>query len=300
MTRVTGRELFLIAAIGLFWGLNWPAVKIILGEIPPWTLRAIGFSLGAAILAAIAVWRRETLRPAPREWCMIAVAGLLTVFGFNVLTAFGQLLTQTSKAAIIAFTMPVWASLFAYVFLAEAFTRYRALALIMGMAGLVLLSSEDIPAFTANPAGPLLMLGSAISWAAGTVLLKGTDWTLGPIARAAWMVGFSAVPAVAMALAIDSPAQLPWPSTTVLATLAYHVAFPMVACYVAWVLLVARLPAGVAAIGTLIIPVVGVLSAVVILGDPLTWQRLAALALVLASILLCVKEPAAGGTRRPD
>jgi drug/metabolite transporter (DMT)-like permease len=160
------------------------------------------------------------------------------------------------------------------------------------MAALALLVGEDVRAFLAAPAGLLFMLGSALSWAAGTVVLKASHWHLGLIARAAWMVALSAVPVLVLSLVWDRPWTLALPSTLVWATLAYHIVFPVAVCYAAWVTLVGRLPATVAAIGTLLIPLVGVGSAVILLGDPLTWQKVAALALVLASVVLSVGETA--------
>jgi len=77
---------------------------------------------------------------------------------------------------------------------------------------------------------------------------------------------------------------LAMPSYSVIATMAYHILLPMVFCYAAWSFLVARLPASVAAMGTLVVPIVGVASAAAILGDVLSWQKLGALALVVISI----------------
>ena len=71
-----------------------------------------------------------------------------------------------------------------------------------------------------------------------------------------------------------------------LLTLLFHVTGPMVTCYAVWTVLVHRLPVTVAAIATLLTPAIGVASSVVLLGDVLTWQKIAALVLILASIVL--------------
>ncbi|MGJ7456280.1 EamA family transporter [Halomonas sp. RA08-2] len=102
--------LLLIATIGLFWGGNWPAVRFILMDVPPFTLRAIGFSTGALLLLSWARWRRLPLRVPADEWPWLIATGLFTILGFNLATAFAQLRMPTSQAAIIAFTMPCcWA-----------------------------------------------------------------------------------------------------------------------------------------------------------------------------------------------
>ncbi len=270
--------------IGVFWGLNWPAVKFILGEVPPWSLRAVGLSSGAVLLAALALYFKQSLRPVKAERLPLLMAGLLSVLGFNVFTAFGQLHTQTSTAAIIAFTMPMWAAAFSALFLRERLTPRRIGSLVVGMLGLTLLVSEDVPGFLARPLGPVFMLCAAVSWAAGTVVLKSRIWSIKPVAQAAWMLGVSAPMAILAGLAFEYDGHAQIPSLAVIAVLGYHILFPMVICYVAWSILVGRLPASVAAMGTLLVPIVGVASAAAILGDALSWQKLCALALVLFSI----------------
>lgn len=298
MRRVAALDLALILAIGLFWGLNWPAVKVILGALPPFTLRACAFLAATPLLVLLARLNGERLWPRRGEILPLGLAGWLSVLLFNLLAAYGQLLTETSKAAIVAFTMPLWASLLSCWLLGERLAAATLVALALGMAGLLLLVGEDLAGFLAAPAGILVMLASAISWALGTVLLKARAWSLGPIARAAWMLGVSAPPVVLLALALDRPWELAPPSAGIALVFAYHVVFPMVACYAAWVLLVGRLPASVAAIGTLLVPVIGVLSAAWLLGETLAWQRLLALLLVLSSILLALRVPLPSGRLR--
>lgn len=292
MARSQAVAVALVITIGVLWGLNWPTVKYILGSVPPWTFRALAFTLGALLLAIIARWAGETLRVEAEERGPVLIAGLLTVFGFNVFTAFGQLLTETSKAAIIAFTMPMWAALLAVIFLGERFSLNRAASLALGMAGLAVLLAGDLRSFIDHPAGFLFMLGAAVSWAAGTVLLKSREWNITPLARSAWLVGVSAIPAWTGAFLFERPWALDIPDGSVLAVFAFHVIGPVALCYAAWVSLVSRLPASTAAIGTLLIPVVGVLSASLLLGDELTLDKIAALGLIVSSVALTFVQPA--------
>ncbi len=298
MNRSRGIELSLVVAIGVFWGLNWPAVKFILGEIPPWTFRGFAFFVGAIALGCLAYVRGEKLKPEKGEYWPLAIAGLLTIFGFNVQTALGQLLTETSRAAIIAFTMPLWAALFSVLYLGERLTVLKLASLAVGMLGLAVLVSEGFESFLQAPLGGIFMLGAAISWAAGTVALKAREWSMPPISRAAWLVGFSAPPTILVALLFEQPLSVSDVSGPVILVLIYHIVFPMVVCYGAWVILVGRMTASSAAIGTLLIPIVGVLSAGYFLGDAMTWQKLTALALVLCSIALTFVEGSRTGAAR--
>lgn len=283
----------LVVTIGVLWGLNWPAVKFILGSLPPWTFRALAFGFGGMLLALITRMRGETLSIPRQDRLHIIAASILTVFGFNLLTAYGQLLTETSKAAIIAFTMPMWAALMSAVVLKEGLGLNRLVSLALGMGGLVMLLWASGGEYLERPAGFLVMLGAAVSWAAGTVWLKAHRWQIGLLARSAWLVGISAVPALAGALALEQPWTLPLPPLPVLAVLLFHIIGPVALCYGAWTLLIARLPATTAAIGTLLIPVVGVLSSSLLLSDQLTPAKLAALGLIVASVLFVLVRPLA-------
>lgn len=281
----------LVLTIGVLWGLNWPAVKFLLGALPPWTLRALAFALGTVLLAAIARAAGESLDVPKRDRMAIIGASLLTVFGFNLLTAFGQLLTETSKAAIIAFTMPMWAALLSSIFLKEKLGLNRLISLALGMGGLAVLLKSNGAEYFDHPAGFVVMLAAAISWAAGTVLMKGHAWSIQPLARATWLVGISAMPAVAGALLFERPWTLDWPPVSTFAVFAYHVVGPVAICYAAWTVLIGRLPASTAAIGTLLIPVVGVLSSSLLLGDELTLPKLTALGLIVASVAIVFIRP---------
>lgn len=287
-----GTPLLTVVLIGLFWGLNWPAVKYMLTEMPPMTIRAMAFPVAAICLAAIAWGRGLQLRPEPHEFWPMIITGLLVVCGFNVLTALGQMYTETSKAAIIAYTMPALTAGFAALFLGERLGKLRVIALGVGMAGLAVLASEDLSALVAEPLGPVIMLLAALSWALGNVALKARQWSLPTLSLTVWFFVASSLFIWPLVLVFEPPWQQTVPSTPVLLTLIYHALGPMVVCYALWTALVGRLSASVAAITSLLAPVVGVLSAVVFLGDVVTWQKVIALGMILLSIKLAIAPQA--------
>ncbi|QIE54557.1 DMT family transporter [Pikeienuella piscinae] len=290
MTSRPGRPgagaILAVLLIGLLWGLNWPAVKFMLTEIPPITIRAVAFPLATVVLAAIARARGERLRPAPGEIAPIVITGLLMVGSFNVAVAVGQTLTETSKAAIIAYTMPALTAGFAVIFLRERVDFRLVAALAIGMGGLAVLASEDFVGLVRNPAGPAIMLLGALSWALGNIALKARRWSLTPLALTVWYFGVSAAACWSLVLIFEPPWRQTWPGGPVLWTMFWHVLGPMVVGYALWTALLDRLPATVAAISTLTAPVVGVLSSILLLGDPPSWQKAVALTMVVASILI--------------
>ena len=287
MTNDTGRApILIVTLIGVLWGLNWPAVKFMLTAMPPLTIRAAAFPTAALLLLLICVVRGEKLWPAARDIVPIVITGSLIIFGFNVMTSLGQTFTETSKAAIIAYTMPVLTAVFAAVFLRERLEARHIMALMLGMAGLGVLASQDFTALLNDPTGPAIMFLSALFWALGNVALKSRTWSLAPLPLTVWFFVVSTILCWPLVLWFEPPSQQSWPSTPVLVTLAYHAVGPMVICYALWTVLVGRLSATVAAIAALLAPVVGVASAVILLGDPLTWQKVLSLSMILASIFL--------------
>ena len=293
---MTGKTILTVALIGIFWGLNWPAVKYLLTEIPPFTIRAAALSAAAVVLAIYTRISGYRLRPPMREIPWMVLTGLLTIFGFNVLVALGQQLTETSKAAIIAYTMPALTAVFSVVFLGTRLSGPVILALIVGMTGIAVLAAENIGYLIANPLGPAIMVASAMVWALGTVAMKAGTFTLPPLPLTVWFLGVSGLACWPFVWAFERD-QLIWPSAGVAAVWAWHALLPMVLGYALWTRLVGQVPAPVAAIATLLAPVVGVSSSILLLGDPMTWHKIAALALILGSILLTFWRPSAGRNR---
>jgi drug/metabolite transporter (DMT)-like permease len=285
-------SLVLVALLGLLWGFNWPAVRIALGEIPPWTLRAVGLLLGGLTLAGVAGLRGRSLSVRPAHWPRLALAGVLSIAAFNVLLAFAQLAAPTSRAAIVAFTMPIWAALLARFALGERFDRRRVAGLGLGVAGLVALGAPLLLAGRFQ-VGLLYALLAGVSWAAGTVVTKRFPVEAAPLAVAAWQLLVGAACAAAGMLAFEG---LPWPwplqGSTLLA-LAYHVLLAQALAYLLWFEVVARLPAGTAALGTLLVPAVGVLGAVLLLGERPTATDALGLLLVVGAAAAVLLPPRA-------
>ncbi len=282
----TGTTLLLILAIGLFWGGNWPAVRFSLMDIPPFTLRAIGFVTGAVMLLGWAWLKGWPLAIAPGERLWLAVTGGFTILGFNVGTAFGQLHMPTSQAAIIAFTMPCWALLLAIGLLGERVSPRQWLGLGLGQTGLlVLLGPAAWHAGLAGLAGPAFVLGAALSWALGTVLTKrrGT-WQGHAVVITGWQFALCALPMIVLASLFESPGTpAAWQVSTWFG-LGYHLVFAICLAQMLWFRNVNRLNVAQSTISTLLFPVVGVLRAVLLLCEALSPRLLVALGLILAAV----------------
>jgi drug/metabolite transporter (DMT)-like permease len=277
-----GRTVLAVPLLALLWGLNWPAVKTVLTEVAPWTLRTLGMGAGALLLMSLALLRGQSLRVARDQWPRLVVAALLSVAGFNLLVAFAQLSGTTSRAAIVAFTMPIWAIVLARVVLGERLDRKRATALALGVAGLALLAAPVLRAGVL-PIGIVFSLAAGFSWAAGTVFTKRFPIRAQPLPLTAWQLLVGSVAAGIGMLIFEA---LPVPKALgvkVAFALGYHVLLATALAYVVWFEVVARLPAGAAALGTLMVPVVGVSSAMWLLGERPSVSDLGGFALIIAA-----------------
>ncbi len=265
------------AVLAIAWGLNWPAVKTMLTIIPPFSARALGLGLGVLLLAGLALLRRTPLWPQRAAWPAIAVGGLLTVAVFNICTAFAQLTTSTSRAAVLTFTMPLMSAALAWWLLGDRPDRRSLLALGLGGLGVAMLALPVVQALAAAAAGAapvpgvslwglLLPLGAALAWALGTVATKRWPPPGDRIVITAWQLGIGA--AIAGLLAAAAGEQLPtvWPWRVQVA-LAWHVLIATAVAYVLWYRLLASASATVSSLTTLAVPVVGVLGAMALVGD---------------------------------
>jgi drug/metabolite transporter (DMT)-like permease len=288
--RIAPAGLMFLAITSIGWGFNWPVTKYLLGELPPLTLRGVTGVIGAALLTLLALARGQSLRVAPRLWPRLMLAALLNVTGWMVLMGLALLWLPASETALIAYTMPVWAAMLAWPVLGERPTLTRTIALVMAFAGLAaIMGGNGIAASAAKWPGIAMALVGAVGFAFGTVLAKRFPLQLPPIPAAAWQIGLGCFPVAVAGLLIetthlDAVTQLGW------LLLFYSTVVQFCIAYVAWFAALARLPASVAAIGTMAVPVIGVMASALALHEPLGAGQIAALVFTLAGVALAARS----------
>ena len=278
--------------LGLFWGLNWPVVKIMLTGLPPFYMRGLAFSGAALVLVAVLLWQRTPAIPPRSEWLPILASGLLNVVGFNVCTAFAQLHTTASRAAVLTFTMPLMAVLLAWLILGERISRRGAWALALGSLGIVLLAWPALAQVgqAGSVWGLVFPLLAAFFWALGTAVSK--RWVVqgDPARSLAWQLLLGA--AVCLMGAQLAGEVLPQRLTpTVALAFTFHVLLATALAYLLWFKLLARSGAGVAAMTTLLVPLVGVLGAMALVGERPSLLDWTGFALVIAGAGAVLLQP---------
>lgn len=277
-----------ITSVG--WGLNWPVMKHLLTELPPLSARGVSAFVGALALALVAIVRRQPLS-VPREvWPRLVLTSLLTIAAWTSLIGLSLLWLRASEAAVIAASIPVWVSLLALTILHERFSLLRALALAVAMAGLAILFGADgFDASADKLPGIALALTATICVGLGTVLTKRSPFRLPTISLTAWQIGIGCVPVALIGLIVEQP-NFAGLSTIGWLSLAYMTFVQFCVCYACWFAALERLPASTASIGTLLVPVVGVLASAALLGEPLGVREFTALALTLGGVVLAARS----------
>lgn len=279
----------MLVALCLIWGNTWPMMKIALNEMPPLTMRTLTGLVGALGMLAICWIRRRSLRvPNNRAWAHIVAASFLNVIAFSLFSAFAQIAAATSRVAILTYTMPIWTLVLAWAFLGERPTRTQTIAIVLCGVGLVVLVG---PLATRGvPLGLVLAILSGFSWAAGTVYLKWARIPGDPVGMATWQMVVAFFVIAAVTQFVDGGLDLR--NTYVggwLALLFVGVAGNAVA-YALWFDIVERVPALTATLGIVGIPVLGVLSTMLIIGDRLTVADSIGFAFIFAASV-CAQIP---------
>ena len=278
----------LLLALGLCWGVNWPAMKLAVGVLPVWDVRTACLIFGGLATLGLARVHGLSLRVPQGEILPLFVCAFFSIVGWQVLTAYALTLMDASRASILAFTMPLWASILSIFLLKERLDAYRIFGLILGLTGLAVLVIPDFRVIAGAPLGVVAILGAAISWALGTVLMKRFKWSIYTTTLAGWQLLVAAAFVLIGALLVDR--EVPWADKwsvpEILGSL-YAITFAMAFGHWAWFRIVRIFPAPIAAIGTMLVPLVGVFSSGLLLGESIGVGELIALLLVTAG-LFCV------------
>src|ERR1700680_3188630 len=171
--QITPAGLMFLAITSVGWGFNWPVTKYLLSELPPLTLRGATGVAGASLLALLAILRGQSLRVPRQLWPRLALAAFLNVACWMVLMGLALLWLPAGEAALLAYTMPVWASLLAWPILGERPNLLRVISLVMAFAGLsAIMGGNGLAASIEKLPGIIMALGGSLGFGVGTVLGK--------------------------------------------------------------------------------------------------------------------------------
>ncbi len=295
------RALLLLALVSVVWGVHWAVVKIGLGYMPPMTYGALRIAVGLAMALGIALARGRLRRPPRADLPIVASVGLVQVAGGVIIMNLALQVVPAGRSAVLVYTQPLWVA----VLLAVAFRmpplRNELVGLLLGLAGLVLLLNPAVIDWSSPPevAGTLALLLNAVLWAAVSIHIRRHTWVASPLDLQPWQLLLALVPLVIAAVALEAGEPIAWGLPTILILL-YSGA--LATAFASWgtQAITRSLGPQAAAIGFLAVPVIGLASGWLILGEQLGPVDVLAFGLVLGGIGVTSLVPGGDRTARTE
>jgi O-acetylserine/cysteine efflux transporter len=276
----------LVVAAGL-WGVAVSGTKYALGGFDPVTLLSIELLAGAAVLWIALLVRGY--RP-PRSWWLPAVLGLLEPALAYLGDTFGLSLTSAVHGAVINGLESGLVVLLAAVLLREAVTRPAILAIVVALGGLAVLAGVGAGASGSTAAGDLLVAGGVLSASLYTIVAKRFDDGSDVLSLTTWQFTVAALASLLVTIArwtagsgIRTGTVSAAPRLWLVAVLVGAGGFGL--SFLLFNMVIVQVDAGRAAVVLNLVPVFGVASAVIFLGEGMTGRDALGAVLIGSSVV---------------
>jgi drug/metabolite transporter (DMT)-like permease len=287
VNKVSPKVLALLATLTLVWGTNWPLFAIALREMPVATFRTFVLSTAILTLYAVMRLRGESFAVAKGRWPHLIFASMMNITIWNIATSLAVLHIPSGHASVLAYTMPLWVALIGFIVFRQPLTGRPLLAILIGAAAVVALMVPNFASYTNAPQGLFWGLSAGFCWAIGTFVMKRTSWPGMGLSLTFWQVVLS-WPPIALGMAVLDGWPTEMPSTAAILATVYTGAIPMALGTATWFTLVKLLPTQVAALSSIAIPILAVISGVIVLHEPLSWLQAIAIASTVISLWLAL------------
>ncbi len=291
MNRTSPKVLALLSVLTVIWGTNWPLFRIALGELPVFTFRSMVLVSAIATLAAILALRGDSFAVPKGRWLALLGASMTNITVWYVATSLAVLYIPSGQASVLAYTMPLWVALIDWIVFGHKLTGRLLVAIVIGAAAVAALMAPNFAGYAHAPQGLFWGLLAGFCWAIGTFIVKRTTWPGMGLSLTFWQAVLALPPILLGAVLIDGiPPFTPghFPSIRVLIVTAYIGAIPTALGTAAWFALVRLLPTQVAALSSIAIPIVAIVSGIAILHEPLSWLQAAAIGSTVISLWLAL------------
>ncbi len=277
-------HLAVLIFLSVIWGSAFMLVKVVLEEVPPLTLVA-GRLLGAVLFLTTVLLL--TGRSLPRDramWTAFVLLGVVNnVFPFTFLT-WGQQHVDSSLAAILVGSMPLWTVVMAHFWINERLTVDRALGVLVGFGGVFLLIGADLRNLTeSSTLAQLAIVVGTMGYAFGTVFARSRIRDTEPVVLATGQMLVGTAVMIPLALAVDRPFDLTI-STKIGVTWAIMGVVPSAIAYLLFFWLIGRITATQASMVSYLIPITAVFMGAFVLDERLAATSFAGLALIIAGV----------------
>ncbi|TAG27024.1 MAG: DMT family transporter [Burkholderiales bacterium] len=291
MQRLTPTQLWLLVGLTLAWGINWPIMKLGVGSgFPPLSFRALSMWIGIPVLALglfvlkvpFTIPRGDAEKPW-KHWRELMILAVFNMFIWHGCIILAVTLLSSGRAAILGYTMPIFSAIVGAWFFADKLSARGWLGVGSAATGVLLLLTHEFGKLAGAPVGVLLALIAASTWALGTQLLRRTSIPVPTLAISFWMTVLTAFVMTALSIIFE---QTRWrmPSPTVWFSILYNAVLIFGFAHATWFYLARSLPPVASTLSVMLIPILGVFSGALWLGEKLYWQDWAAVALMVVAI----------------
>ncbi|MCY0856595.1 DMT family transporter [Cupriavidus sp. D39] len=283
------RSLVLLVILTLAWGINWPIMKLGVAHFPAMGFRLLCMAGGVLALGLALRLRGESLRMPPGQWPTVIKLAIPNMVIWHLLAICAVKMLSSGRAAILGYTMPIWAVVWGLVLFRERIGAAAWIGIACALAGTVLLLSGEIAALAGSPGGTLLMLAAAAGWGFGTQMMKRSKTELPVGVLTFWMLVVTLPFLLLGTLLLEQGWRLP--NAVEWGAIAYNAVVVFAFCHLVWFMLARRLPPVVSGLSMMFIPVVGVFSGMWMLGEQPHWQDYTAIVLMFAALASVLLSP---------
>lgn len=258
-----------LVILSVIWGYNWVVVKQALVYSGPFTFGTIRALIAGAGLFLITAWLRRPL--APGSFWGAVLLGLLQTTGFFGFSTWALVAGGAGKTAVLVYTMPFWLIVLAGPLFGEKMHRWQWFSVGIAFAGLIFLFHpwQEQPDFFSSFLAVLAGLSWALAGAWNKYLRSMVQVDL--FALNAWQLVIGSLPLLLVALLLE-PEPITWAPFFIGAVM-YNAVLATAVAWSLWFFALQEMPAGMAGLGTLATPVLGVFSAWFVLGEiPIFWE----------------------------
>ncbi len=283
MPALSRQQLTVLVFLTLIWGLNWPVMKIGVTGFPPLLFRTLSMWLGLPVLYLVVRAMRVPLAIPRAWWRELLLLAVFNMFIWHGLAIFAVQSLSSGRAAILGYTMPIFSAVFGALFFGNRLAARAWGGVAAAALGVVLLLWHEFTQLSGKPLGVGLMLVAAGTWAIGTQLLRRTTMPVPTLAISFWMTVLTTGVMTLLTVLLERDQWQP-PSAATWGAIGFNAIGVFVFAQAAWFSLARSLPPVASTLSVMLIPVLGVFSGALWLGEVLHWQDWAAVALMVVAI----------------
>jgi drug/metabolite transporter (DMT)-like permease len=283
MQKLTRQQLWLLILLTVVWGLNWPVMKMGVSNMPPLLFRSLSIWLGLPVLAAALVYLKVPFRMPRVYWRELLLLAATNMFVWHVCIILAVKTLSSGRAAILGYTMPIFSALLGAMFFGGALKLRNGMGVAAAALGVSLLLWFEVTDLSGKPLGVALALVAAATWALGTQLLRRTTIPLPTLTLSFWMTLMAGVVMALLSFTFERD-QWAMPSHSAWWAIGYNAVLIFGFAHAAWFFLARSLPPVASTLSVMFIPILGVFSGALWLGEALHWQDWAAVALMVVAI----------------